>query len=56
MPDFTMCLHPECPIRFECARSKASGTMPSEHQAVHVFTPDNGRCDMFKEKPNQIPA
>jgi len=50
MPDISMCADDECPSRAECYRSKASGTVPSEHQ--QAFTdfqrpPANQQCSQF---------
>jgi hypothetical protein len=50
MPDISMCADDECPSRTMCYRSKASGTVPSEHQ--QAFTDfqrqhDRDQCPFF---------
>ena len=52
MPDFTMCESNQCKLHFKCARSKDSGTRPSDMQSYDDFyhSDDKLKCDMFKEK------
>lgn len=60
MPRFTMC-NDLCPIRQDCQRSEASGTVPSQMQswAWFLFADADARgvCHTFRRKrPNCVTA
>jgi hypothetical protein len=44
MPDITMCLNKECPMRNECYRYRA---IPNEYQYYSTFTPEEEKCEHF---------
>jgi len=54
MPDISMC-NQDCPVRFNCKRHSASGTLASDYQCYTIFTVpplgDPDKCDGWW--PNQ---
>jgi len=47
MPDITLCLNHQCPIKQFCARY-ATGS--SEFQSFTIFDHKNGMCEFFERK------
>lgn len=45
MPDITMCVNKECPLRMKCYRFTAI-PIP-KRQSFTEYTPINGKCDGF---------
>lgn len=51
MPDITMCRSATCPLREQCYRNEASGTVPSGYQSWFMHEPKHGPdgCAYFRE-------
>jgi hypothetical protein len=48
MPDLTLCLNVDCPLKEICERAKDFG--PSPYQSYSYFNPDNKeKCEDFLE-------
>lgn len=45
MPDITMCINKECPLRMKCYRFTAVPTL--DWQSYAEYKPVNGKCDSF---------
>lgn len=54
MPDISMCMDQECPLRFTCYRNEASGTIPDEYrQSWAAFKWDSiDGCGKYWENVN----
>ncbi len=47
MPDYTLCVNANCPMRMTCYRFIAA---PSGYQSYSLFSPnDKGVCEMYME-------
>ena len=50
MPDITMCINSECPMRHKCYRSSDSGTQMSDYQSISRFKPkSDNECEFYWE-------
>ena len=52
MPDISMCMNNDCPLKEKCRRHEASGTKPNPYMqayTVYKYNSDN-TCPEFMEK------
>lgn len=51
MPDISMCMNKDCPLKSQCYRHEASGTRADDWQSYSGFEPnEDGSCDNFWDK------
>jgi hypothetical protein len=55
MPDISMCVETNCPLKYDCYRHADSGTKPSPFQTYSVFQYIDGKCKDFMESFRRKP-